>query len=111
MSGGFAVRFSVEVAFLVLLALAAGFADFETWQIALIMVVGWVLVTVIELLAWRSDRQLEEQLNARFASRAADAQPEPQHGWDREEILAPLPDEGSDEEEAFTSVMRPEEGA
>lgn len=108
MSGGFAVRFAVEVAFLVLLALAAGFADLETWQIALVMVVGWLLVTVLELLAWRSDRQFEEQLNARLGPEESGADREPQHGWDVEVILAPLPDEPQSEE-AFTSVMRPEE--
>src|SRR4249920_853683 len=103
MSGGFAVRFAVEAAFLVLLALAAGFADLDTWQIALVMMVGWLLVTLIELLEWRAHRQLEEQIDARFR-RGQDAEQEPQHGWDVEEILAPLPDDGEPDAEAYTGV-------
>jgi hypothetical protein len=108
MSGGFAVRFAVEAALLVLLALAAGFADLETWQIALVMVVGWLLVTAIELLAWRADRELEQQLDSRLRT-GVEAEPEAQHGWDMEEILAPLPDEGQAQGEAHTSVLRSEE--
>ena len=110
MSGGFGVRFAVEAAFLALLALAAGFADLETWQIAVVMVVGWLLVTLVELLAWRADRDLERQLNTPAATgELADVEPEPDHGWDRGEILAPLPDEEPEGGEAFTGVLRPED--
>lgn len=110
MSGGFGQRFAVEAAFLVLLALAAGFADLATWQIALVMLVGWLLVTMIELLAWRADSQLEERLGA-WAVDGEASEPEPQHGWDMEEILAPLPDEPDEREDgdAFTGVLRPED--
>ncbi|PWU19457.1 MAG: hypothetical protein C5B48_13460 [Candidatus Rokuibacteriota bacterium] len=105
MRSGFAQRFAVEAAFLVLLALAAGFADLKVWQIAAVMGVGWLLVTLIEWLAWRSDRQLEERLETRTPA-VDEGEPEQRHGWDVEEILAPLPE---DEEEAFTSVLLPED--
>ena len=111
MNGGFAQRFAVEAAFLILLALAAGFADLETWQIVLVMVVGWLLVPVIELLAWRADRQLAEQLSARLGPAEGPTEPEPEHGWNVEEILAPLPDDERDDGEAFTRVLQPEDEA
>jgi len=108
MGSGFAPRFAVEAAFLVLLAVAAGFADLETWQIALVMAAGWLVVTTIEWLAWRADRRLEEQLSGWGAGAGHAAEAEAQHGWDPEEILAPLPEDAG-EGEAFTSVIPPDD--
>ena len=56
---GFAPRFAVEIAFLVLLALAAGLAELGTPWIVLVMVVGWLLVALIEWLAWRSETDVQ----------------------------------------------------
>ena len=83
---GFAPRFAVEIAFLVLLALAAGLAELGTPWIVLVMVVGWLLVALIEWLAWRSETDVQPVTTAKVevASPATD--------WDMEEILAPLPD-------------------
>ena len=53
----FALRFAVEVAFLVLLALAVGLAELATPWIVAVMVIGWVLVAVIEWLAWQSEQE------------------------------------------------------
>ena len=102
---GFAQRFAVEAAFLVLLALATGFADLEAWQIAATMAVGWVLVALIEYLAWRGEHQLAERIEAVTAAPSAEA--EERHGWDVEEILAPMPEDTEDE--AYTSVIPPDE--
>jgi hypothetical protein len=90
MGGGFAPRFIVEAGFLVLLALAAGFADLETIWIVIVMAAGWGLVTLIELLAWLAERRVA--VEPRFIPRADEGEAEPD-AWDIEEILAPLPED------------------
>ena len=52
---GFGLRFAAEVAFLGLLALAVGLAELGTPWIIAVMAVGWLLVAVVEWLAWRSE--------------------------------------------------------
>src|SRR4029453_13250701 len=49
---GFALRFAVEVAFLVLLALAVGLAELATPWIVAVMVAGWLLGGVFGGLLW-----------------------------------------------------------
>src|SRR5262245_45909470 len=111
---GFAARFAVEVIFLVLLAVAAGFADLRAWIVVAVMAAGWLLVSLIELFAWRAERDLQQRVGAgtpRAALEAGAEEPEPRHGWDVEEILAPLPEEEPSEQggDALTSVIPPEE--
>jgi hypothetical protein len=84
---GFAPRFAVEVAFLALLALAVGLAELATPWIVAVMAVGWLLVAVIEWLAWRGEQELDE------AEAPAESRPEEATPWDLEEILAPLPED------------------
>jgi hypothetical protein len=84
----FGLRFAAEVAFLGLLALAAGLAELETPWIIVLMAVGWLLVAVVEWLAWRTEAGAREP-----ASKESEAAPEEQTSWDIEEILAPVPDE------------------
>jgi len=85
---GFGVRFAGEVAFLALLALAVGLAELGTPWIVAVMTVGWLLVGVIERLAWRSEAGARQS-----PSREPEAGPEEQTSWDIEEILAPVPDQ------------------
>ena len=85
----FALRFAVEVAFLVLLALAAGLAELATPWIVAVMVVGWVLVAVIEWLAWQSEQEPDEAASPV----ASEPRPEETTSWDLDEILAPLPED------------------
>jgi hypothetical protein len=85
---GFGLRFAAEVAFLGLLALAVGLAELGTPWIIAVMVVGWLLVAVVEWLAWRTEAGAREP-----AAKEAEAAPEEQTSWDIEEILAPVPDE------------------
>lgn len=85
----FALRFAVEVAFLVLLALAVGLAELATSWIVAVMVVGWVLVALIEWLAWRSEQEPEDDASAT----TAEPRPEEATSWDLDEILAPLPED------------------
>src|SRR5512132_1214195 len=46
-------RFVLEAGFLVLLAVVVGIADLDPLLIVLVMAVGWLLVSLIEYLAWR----------------------------------------------------------
>lgn len=49
-------RFVLEAGFLVLLALVVGLADLGPLLIVLVMLVGWILVSLIEYFAWRQAR-------------------------------------------------------
>jgi hypothetical protein len=104
MRGGFASRFALEAGFLVLLAVGVGFADLRRAWIALVMACGWLLVTGFEWIAWRSARRVEAAV---ALPPIRPAQVEEQHGWDVDEILAPLPEEPQDE--ALTSILPPED--
>src|SRR5207253_5944466 len=105
MGGGFTPRFAFEIVFLVLLAIACGLADLRPLVIGLVMGGAWVLMTGIEWLAWRSET-------------AVDAPPvwpdlpgdgaEPLDSWDIDEILVPLPEEGSSTS-VFPPVSEPDE--
>ncbi|MGH3017100.1 MAG: hypothetical protein ACRDLU_01855 [Gaiellaceae bacterium] len=86
---GFGLRFAAEVTFLGLLALAVGLAELATPWIVAVMVVGWLLVAVIELLAWRS----EQEPDADATAAALESRPEEATSWDLDEILAPLPED------------------
>jgi hypothetical protein len=54
MSGGFAPRFGIEAAFLIVLGVAAGIADLRPAVIVALLAGAWVLVSLIELAVWRS---------------------------------------------------------
>ena len=45
---------AIEWGFLILLAVGAGVADLRPGFIILIMTIGWILVVLVELLAWRA---------------------------------------------------------
>ena len=49
-------RFVLEAGFLVLLAVVVGLADLEPLLIVLVMLVGWILVSLIEYFAWRQSQ-------------------------------------------------------
>ncbi len=51
-------RFVLEAGFLVLLALVVGLADVDPLLIVLVMLVGWILVSLIEYFAWRQSRSM-----------------------------------------------------
>jgi hypothetical protein len=84
----FGLRFAVEIAFLALLALAAGLAELDTVWIVVVMAIGWLLVALVEWLAWRAERS-----DAAPRIAAPEAGPEEQTSWDIEEILAPVSEE------------------
>ena len=49
-------RFVLEAGFLALLALVVGLADLDPLLIVLVMLVGWILVSLIEYFAWRQSQ-------------------------------------------------------
>jgi hypothetical protein len=51
--GGPGLRFVLEAGFLIALAVVAGFAELSPTTIVLVMAAAWLLVAVIEWLAWR----------------------------------------------------------
>jgi hypothetical protein len=51
--GGPGLRFVLEAAFLIVLAVAAGLAELSATTIVLVMGAAWLLVAAIEWLAWR----------------------------------------------------------
>src|SRR5207244_1588547 len=79
MGGGFAPRFAVEAAFLILLAVGAGFADLRAIVVVAVMAGGWLLVSLIEYFAWRASRQTALRVAARQEPAA----------WSVDEILVP----------------------
>src|SRR5919197_780290 len=83
MGGGFAPRFAVEAAFLILLAVGAGFADLRPIVVVAVMAGGWLLVSLIEYFAWRASAQTALRVAA-LAQR-----PEPASTWSVDEILVP----------------------
>jgi hypothetical protein len=51
-------RFVLEAGFLVLLALVVGLADLDPLLIVLVMLFGWILVSLIEYFAWRQSQSV-----------------------------------------------------
>jgi hypothetical protein len=105
MADRFAPRFALEAGFLVLLAVAAGLADLRPAIIVLVMAIAWLIVSLVEWLAWR----------VRMApppTPAIEPAPEPVPGWDVEEILVPADEVAAysalDEGEALTTVLPPD---
>jgi hypothetical protein len=78
------LRFALEALFLIALAVAAGLAELSPTTIVLVMGAAWLLVAVIEWLAWREIPGVtravrEEQIPAPAAAPAPEpaAEPEP----------------------------------
>src|SRR5947207_2244118 len=54
MPGGYGLRFALEAGFLILLAAASAVADLRTAVIVAIVAGGWLIVCLVEWLAWRA---------------------------------------------------------
>jgi len=104
MGGGFAPRFAFEAAFLILLAVGAGFANLRPVVIVAVMAGGWLIVTLIEYFAWRAASQAALRLG--MLAQRAEAAPE----WSVEEILVPESEFAVAEPEPaeLTTVLPPE---
>jgi hypothetical protein len=99
MAGGPGLRFALEALFLIALAVAAGFAELEPTTIVLVMAAAWLLVAVIEWLAWREGprvtRVAREEASPPVVPQVVPApEPEPEptkhrRFWRRREPAAP----------------------
>jgi hypothetical protein len=110
MRGPFAPRFVIEVAFLILLGVGAGYADLRPAVIIGLLAGGWVLVSLIELAVWRSQARAVPGTPAAIES----AEDEPAAEPELEEVSAPdedyplradAGDARSEEVEAYTRIL------
>jgi hypothetical protein len=110
MRGAFAPRFAIEVAFLILLGVGAGYADLRPAVIIGLLAGGWVLVSLIELAVWRSQARPAPGMPATVEP----AEDEPAVEPELEDVSAPdedyplRPDAGdarSEEVEAYTRIL------
>ena len=99
MSGRLGPRFALEAAFLILLAVALGIADLSVSAIVAVMAAGWLLVSLIELVASREPRfpPRSERVVVEEAPVAA------------EPAVAPIAPEASAEADAAVVVAEDEE--
>ena len=111
MSEGFAPRFAIEAAFLILLGVGAGYADLRTPVIVGLVAGGWVIVALIELSVWRS----QTRRSAEFVPSLATVDEEPEDALDQQPQVPGLDDDyplragagdaPSEEIEAYTRIL------
>jgi hypothetical protein len=114
MPRGFAPRFTIEVGFLILLGVGAGYADLRTWVIVALLAGGWIVVSLIELAVWRSQaRPAVAYVPPAAQGGEPEREPEPEQDNPRpatEDTEYPLRagagTEPSEEVEAYTRVLR-----
>ena|SRR5215210_2617861 len=98
MVGGPGLRFALEAGFLIALAVVAGLADLSPTTIVLVMGAAWLLVAVIEWLAWREGPGVTRVVREEAAPPSADLEgpdPEPRarrRFWRRDKTEAPEPE-------------------
>jgi len=95
MPGAFAPRFAIEAAFLILLGVGAGYADLQPTVIIALLAGGWILVALIELAIWRSQRRALTVGPVAIGS--VGDEPEPEDEGEAEVALPPAPAEAADE--------------
>ena len=98
MPAGFALRFALETAFLVLLGVGAGIADLRTPVIVAVVAGGWALVCLIEVAVWRAQARPLPLLASLPASPAAAAREDDADGADPEPAPEPAAEEAEPEE-------------
>jgi len=75
MVGGPGLRFALEAAFLIALAVVAGLAELSPTTIVLVMGAAWLLVAVIEWLAWREAPRITRVRDEAVPAPVAEAVP------------------------------------
>jgi hypothetical protein len=116
MSEGFAPRFAIEAAFLILLGVGAGYADLRNPVIVGLVAGGWVVVALIELSVWRSQARHSAEfvpLPATVDEGPEDAfadQPDMSARDDEYPLRAGAGDAPSEEIEAYTRILDGTEG-
>jgi hypothetical protein len=84
MAGGLGPRFALEATFLILLAAVAAYARLEAVEIIGVMIGGWLIASIFEVLAARRERPYPSAVWER-PSKAEEAQPESADQPDRAE--------------------------
>jgi hypothetical protein len=113
MPGGFVPRFSIEAGFLILLGVGAGIADLRTAVIVMLLAGAWLVVTLIELAAWRAEARPVGVSIPPPPAFDADGEAEPEWSSDEptpefEEADYPLRADSaapSEEVEAYTRIL------
>lgn len=110
MPGGVAPRFAIEAGFLILLGVAAGYADLRAVVVVALVAGGWLLVSLVEAAVWYGRERPAPP--APPAEGPLPAEPEPAPGWPDEQAYAPAyplradaGTEPSEELEAYTRVL------
>jgi hypothetical protein len=97
---GAGLRFVLEAGFLIALAVAAGFAELSPTTIVLVMAAAWLLVAVIEWLAWREaprvtrvvrEQPAEAPMPVPVEAVAVEPEPEPRRRFWRRRRSEPEP--------------------
>jgi hypothetical protein len=98
--GGPGLRFVLEAAFLIALAVAAGLAELTPTTIVLVMGAAWLLVALIEWLAWREaprvtrvvrEQPAEAPMPVPVEAVAVEPEPEPRRRFWRRRRREPEP--------------------
>jgi hypothetical protein len=98
--GGPGLRFVLEAAFLIALAVAAGLAELTPTTIVLVMGAAWLLVALIEWLAWREaprvtrvvrEQPAEAPMPVPVEAVAVEPEPEPRRRFWRRRRSEPEP--------------------
>jgi hypothetical protein len=103
MVGGPGLRFALEAGFLIALAVVAGLAELSPTTIVLVMGAAWLLVAVIEWLAWREGPRVTHVVREEPAPAPAEpvvpaSEPRSRRRfWRRREADEPAPEAAPDE--------------
>jgi hypothetical protein len=97
MVGGPGLRFALEAGFLIALAVVAGLAELSPTTIVLVMGAAWLLVAVIEWLAWREGPRVTHVVREEAAPAPAEpvvpaSERSRRRFWRRREADEPAPE-------------------
>lgn len=102
------MRFVLEAGFLIALAVAAGLAELSPTTIVLVMGAAWLLVAIIEWLAWRESPRMIRVVREQSVPAAAQAprpEPEPEPEPEEDEPADSGLDPAAEVDEAETGVI------
>ena len=110
MRGAFAPRFTIEVAFLILLGVGSGYADLRPAVIVGLLAGGWILVSLIELAVWRSQARAAPAPSAVIEPLEGEPESEPEleelpASDDEYPLRSDAGDARSEEVEEYTRIL------
>jgi hypothetical protein len=109
------MRFAIEAGFLIVLAVIAGLAELSPTTIVLVMGAAWLLVAVIEWLAWRESPRVVTQVHQQPAPAPApiSVAPPDEHPrrrrrfWRRREAAEPEPEPAGEDTQDLPPSEQP----